>query len=103
MSSDAKEKSSSFAYKLKTKEEPVSNQQQHTQPYYVNAKQYMRIVKRRYSRGKLEEILNKIKEYEHKAISNDKSYLHESRHKHAMKRARGPGGRFLTAEELAKK
>lgn len=65
------------------------------QPFYVNAKQYHRIIQRREARENLEQSL--------KIARGRRPYLHESRHKHAMRRPRGQGGRFLTAAEIAER
>ncbi|KAI3627357.1 HAP2 [Malassezia furfur] len=98
------------------------------EPLYVNAKQYQRILKRRMARARMEEKrrqtwLMQLKQREEQKnggapaeISEEwvsgllaldeeskKPYLHESRHKHAMRRPRGPGGRFLTTEEIRKR
>ncbi len=59
---------------------------------YVNSKQLMRILHRREQR--------KLQNYKSRfALPNKPQYNYESRHKHAVTRERGKGGRWLSRKE----
>lgn len=65
------------------------------EPQFVNAKQFHRILKRRAAR----KLQGEFRPTFHQS-SQGRQYIYKSRHKHAMRRPRGPGGRFLTTEEV---
>lgn len=63
---------------------------------YINGKQYHRIMKRREVRKKINESIQTNKN----KFDKNKKYHHESRHRHAMNRERGKGGRFVSKKKL---
>ena len=66
---------------------------------YINGKQYHRIMKRREMRKKIKEAIEENKD-KNKTDNKNKKYHHESRHRHAMNRERGKGGRFVSKKKL---
>ena len=61
------------------------------EPRYVNAKQYIRIMKMREKRQKQPDKLKIIKKYKH-----------QSRHEHAVRRRRCSNGRFVSKSDTDK-
>lgn len=64
---------------------------ENARPMFINQKQIYWIKKRKIRREMLDSMM----------VAQKSNYLHESRHRHAMKRLRAPSGRFLTKEEAA--
>eukprot|EP01084_Bolivina_argentea_P097364 175022_1 len=66
-----------------------------TQSLFVNPKQYYRILRRREIRTQLRNRLIRENKVQKLYNVNGNIIKHKSRHRHAKKRPRGPGGQFL--------
>ena len=76
------------AHELMPNNQPAPQQTSSSEePWFVNSKQFHRIMRRREQRQKL-------------MMEMKKAVKHESRKVHAKKRMRAPGGRFLSNQEL---